>query len=169
MYIFKNLVNMTNFIVMLFAVGIVNSAAASARSLHFDFTLAGPAVPTSDDPCVLNVLETGTVSSEQLGDFKAVGHGVDSMCTRGIGKGDAVALFVFTDKNGNTILATYHTIVTVPDVRTSPTVLTWQGTWKFVGGTGKYANIRGSGTVPKSPLQDVSKTYKCEFDGEYSL
>jgi hypothetical protein len=66
-------------------------------------------------------------------------------------------------KNGDTDYGSYEGTHKTTVKEDGSWETTWEGTWKSLGGTGKFKNIKGSGTVRgKATAQGASE----EFEGE---
>ena len=80
------------------------------------------------------------------------------------GTGTARGYFRRLRKNGETDYGTYEgTVKTTFKEDGSWETTTWENTWKVTGGTGKFKNIKGSGTSRgKATAQEVTE----EWEGE---
>jgi hypothetical protein len=80
------------------------------------------------------------------------------------GTGTATGYFRRLYKDGDTDYGTYEaTVKTTVKEDGSWEATTWEATWKMHGGTGKFKNIKGSGTTRgKATAQESSE----EFEGE---
>jgi hypothetical protein len=66
-------------------------------------------------------------------------------------------------KNGETDYGPYEGAVKTTVKEEGSWETTWEGTWKSIGGTGKFQNIKGSGTYRGKPTAQESFT---EWEGE---
>ena len=83
------------------------------------------------------------------------------------GTGTQRGYYVRFHKNGDTEYGTYEgTHKTTVKEDGSWEMSTWEGTYKIIGGTGKFKNIKGSGTYRGKATAEGAST---EFEGEYAL
>jgi hypothetical protein len=136
--------------------------------LHLVFSVIGNAAFGSD-PCVAVATETGTAADAGLGILAYSGSGIDNFCTRGQNEGDLTAIATLTAVNGDKLYAVFELPFTFDGVG-----VTWpRGTWRFLGGSGLYAHIVGSGTLPSGQIPNIALSatipFEAEFDGFYKL
>jgi hypothetical protein len=80
------------------------------------------------------------------------------------GTGTHRAYYVRLHKNGDTEYGTYEgTHKTTNKEDGSWLETTWEGTWKAIGGTGKFKNIKGSGTYRGKATAEGAST---DWEGE---
>jgi hypothetical protein len=120
----------------------VSAAADSARP--FGATLEGYAnpVPTSD-PCVLTNTEGGTGKAVHMGAIAWASSETVNFCTDPEGA-EVQGSFVMTAANGDQLHGEYTTLAH-PDFTSG--VITFSGQWTIVGGTGRFENATGGGTL----------------------
>jgi hypothetical protein len=104
----------------------------------------GPGDDPKHELVVLNIhRDTQTSSDPDLNETESmVYEQIDQVAGTGTAKGYRVTLH----KNGETDYGSYEGthITTVKEDGSWET--TWEGTWKSLGGTGKFKNIKGGGT-----------------------
>jgi hypothetical protein len=142
--------------------------AHGRHKLRLIFSVIGNAAFGSD-PCVAVVAETGTAADAGLGTLAYSGSGIDNFCTRGQNEGDLTAIGTLTAMNGDKLYVLFVLPFTFDGVG-----VTWPGgTWRFLGGSGLYAHIVGSGTLPSGQIPNIALSatipFEAEFDGFYKL
>ncbi len=117
---------------------------AAAESRPFGATLEGHAnpVPTSD-PCVLTNTEAGTGKAVHMGAIAWASSETVNFCTNPEGA-DVTGEFVMTAANGDQIRGHYTTLAH-PDFQAG--VITFSGEWEITGGTGRFEQASGQGTL----------------------
>ena len=101
-------------------------------------------VPTSD-PCILTNTEAGPGYAMGLGLMTWESEEVVDFCADEDPNTAAVeGQLVLTAANGDEIFGVYHTLATVnPDLA----LITFAGTYDFTGGSGRFENVTGTGTL----------------------
>jgi hypothetical protein len=137
-------------------------AEAAAGFLRLKNTVTAQVTPTTDPETII-VLETGVTESKELGgEFTYTKYAVNRMNTRGPGKGTNVGVATLTAPNGDKIFLNTH----AKNERNGPG-LKWAGTWEFIGGTGRFENIRGHGELLLGgiPSMDSKEPFNCNYEG----
>ena len=122
-----------------------------------------------DDPkhqlVVLKIRRDTTTSSDP--DWNGTEQIVYEQDDQVAGTGTHTGYYVRFHKDGDTEYGTYEgTHKTTVKEDGSFLEATWEGTYKIIGGTGKFKNIKGSGTYRGKATAEGAST---EFEGEYAL
>lgn len=96
-------------------------------------------VEATPDPCVLLNDGAGAGIAVHMGATAWVSSGSLNVCT-----GGTTAEFVMTAASGDEVFGKYMSLVR-PDFEAG--VFTFSGTWKIEGGTGRFSNAAGEGTL----------------------
>jgi hypothetical protein len=117
--------------------------SAANQNVPFHVSIVGNAnpVPDPDDPCVLLNTETAIIHGTHIGVGTWSSFETVNFCTSP-GVGDVVGEFTLTAANGDQIVGTYQTIVIVSDA-----TIAASGTYEITGGTGRFEDATGSGTI----------------------
>ncbi len=121
-------------------------AGAVETTQPFFMVISGNANPVpTGDPCILINSEAGSGIATALGMTGWASEEVVDFCADGDPNTAAVeGQLVLTAANGDEIFAVYHTLATVNN---EIAVITFAGTYEFTGGTGRFDDIRGSGSL----------------------
>jgi hypothetical protein len=119
--------------------------AAAGESRPFGAVLDGHANPVPDpgDPCLLANTEAGTGRAVHMGAIVWASAETVNFCTNPEGA-DIQGQFVMTAANGDQVFIDYVTLAH-PDFNAG--VITFSGTWTITGGTGRFADATGDGTL----------------------
>ena len=128
----------------------------AAPSVPFRLVLTGNADPKFLDQCKATNAESGTGVAEHLGNVTWSSSEVVNFCAEG---GPSVAgTIVITAANGDQLTESYSTTLTIDG-----TTLTATGPYRVTGGTGRFSDATGSGTIDVTgsllPPFGVSGTY----------
>jgi hypothetical protein len=121
--------------------GLVSSALAAERP--FKAAIAGNAqLSPTDDPCVLRNDETGAGNATHLGQFTWTDQEFANFCI--VPGGVAVsASFTMTAADGDQLHGQFTSLGTFDEIGT----LVIHGEFQFVGGTGRFLGVMGSGSI----------------------
>jgi hypothetical protein len=138
----KNLRTLAIGIAVSIAVAATIGAAAERRP--FGATVKGEsnAAPTSD-PCLLAITESGTGMAVHMGKIAWAATETLNVCSNPEGA-DAQAQFVITAANGDAVFGSYVSVVLLDP---AAGVLTFTGRWRVAGGTGRFQDAIGKGTL----------------------
>lgn len=130
-------------VVVAFVLALAPLSAASQQIRPFEVSIIGNAnpIPHPEIPCVLLNTETGDVRGNHIGagtwsSFETVDFCADPAV------GDVVGEFTLTAANGDQIFGIYSTVVLTGDG-----TIAASGTYEITGGTGRFENATGTGTV----------------------
>lgn len=125
--------------------GSVNFQQVIARP--FRFTLTGNANPDfSQGPCNVVNVETGTGVAQHLGRVTWVSEEIANFCIdpNDPSLAEVTGALVITAANGDQLTGTYTTLV---DADFGAGILTANGDFVITGGTGRFTDASGSGTI----------------------
>lgn len=130
--------------VVAFALVFVTPLVADQHDRPFEVSIVGNAnpVPDPEDPCVLLNTETAVIHGTHLGRGTWDSFETVNFCTNEDGGGDVEGEFTLTAANGDQIFGTYTTVVFVVGGSIEAS-----GTYEIVGGTGRFEDASGSGTI----------------------
>jgi hypothetical protein len=127
--------------------GLVLTTPASlvAESRPFGASLEGNAAPVPDpnNPCLLTNTESGKGRAVHMGVITWASAETVNFCSNPAGA-EVQGEFVMRAADGDELVGTYVTLAH-PDFVTG--VITFSGEWKIVGGTGRFAQATGTGTL----------------------
>ena len=172
----KHLSIISTAILSLLVVSLSFSAQAAEKKKIMGTNKHGPFISSTvvplgpgDDPkhelIVLRIRRDTTTSSDP--DWNDTEQIVYDQVDQVAGTGTHSGYYVRFHKNGDTEYGTYEgTHKTTVKEDGSWEMSTWEGTYKIIGGTGKFKNIKGSGTYRGKATAEGAST---EFEGEYAL
>jgi hypothetical protein len=134
-----------NLLALALSIGAValTPAFAAAEELPFEAKLSGNAhLSLTDDPCVLRNDETGEGEATHLGKFTWVDEEYADFCEIPGGV-TVVASFTMTAADGDLLYGEFSTVGYFDEDGN----LIIQGTFRFVGGTGRFADATGGGDI----------------------
>jgi hypothetical protein len=122
----------------------LGTVSANQQVRPFEVSIAGNAnpVPDAGDPCVLLNTETGIIHGTHIGVGTWNSFETVNFCTNDDGSGAVEGEFTLSAANGDQIFGSYTTVVLVGDG-----TIAASGTYEITGGTGRFENATGSGTI----------------------
>jgi len=126
-------------------------------------TVASPGNTPNHQIVLRVVTNMGTSTDPDLGNFEQTAYElVDEVAGSGTHRGYGNNLHKNGDRTYGQFEGTHKTTVK----EDGSWEATWEGTWKFVGGTGKFKNIKGGGTY-KGKATPTGGTTTWEGEVEY--
>ena len=112
----------------------------------------------------LNLYENRGAGVGSVGESTFVAKGTSDLIK---GNGTHKGYYKNTDKDGNAFFTRWQGKVSTTKSPEGKPIMTWEGTWSYVKGTGKWKNVEGGGTYKGGFI--ARGVYVNYIEGEYFI